>query len=275
MSFVKPKVKAPSPELIGNTERVLKRYNTNTICLESKCPNIAECFARGTATFLILGDICTRQCKFCNVTHAKPLDIDPMEPERVASAVQELGLSYVVVTSVDRDDLDDLGADQFVKTIRSIKMASPRTKIEVLTPDFQAKKELLGRIIDAKPYKLAHNIETVQRLSKKIMPGCSYTKSLKVLEYYAGSGIMTKSSIMVGLGESLDELRQSFQDLASAGVMQLTIGQYLQPSPNHAPVAKYYTPEEFELLREIAQEAGIHTVVSGVLVRSSYYADKL
>ncbi len=273
--YLKPKVKAPSLELISKTKSILDKNFTNTICIESHCPNIAECFERKTATFLILGDTCTRRCKFCAVKKAKPSSIDEDEPKRVAKAVKELELKYVVITSVDRDDLKDFGANQFVKSVEEIKKVSKSIKIELLTPDFQNKKELLDLIISSKPYKLAHNIETVERLSKKIMPGCSYKKSLLVLEYYAKSEIITKSSIMVGLGESKREIISTLYDLKNAGVSQITIGQYLSPSEKHAKVIKYYTPNEFQELKSIALSIGFKAVKSGALVRSSYYADIL
>ncbi len=273
--YLKPRVKAPAPELIDHTAAILRQNGTNTICMESKCPNITECFTRGTATFLILGTHCTRTCAFCNVSHAKPALPDPSEPERVARAVQQMGLRYVVITSVDRDDLKDGGASHFTAVCHAIKERSPATKIELLTPDFKGKKESLDLVIAANPHKLAHNIETVRGLTPHVMPGCSYERSLEVLAYYAASGILTKSSIMVGLGESKEELREAFADLASVGVQQLTIGQYLRPTPSHWPVKRYYEPQEFEELGLLAKEAGIAKVVSGVLVRSSYYADIL
>ncbi len=275
MNFQKPKVKAPSFELIGKTKKILDKNFVNTICLNSACPNIGECFERKTATFLILGNICTRRCKFCAVKKAKPDPIDKNEPLNVAKAIKDLNLKYAVITSVDRDDLKDFGAFQFVKTVKKIKELSSDTKIELLTPDFQNKKELLELIISSKPYKLSHNIETVERLSKKIMPGCSYKRSLKVLEIYAKSSIITKSSIMVGLGESKKEILNTLKDLLNAGVSQLTIGQYLSPSKNHAKVIKYYKKEEFEELKERALSMGFKAVASGSLVRSSYYADIL
>ncbi|BCD68152.1 lipoyl synthase [Nitratiruptor sp. YY09-18] len=272
--YLKPRVKAPAPELIDTTLKILQKNSVNTICLESHCPNITECFHRKTATFLILGDICTRSCKFCSVKHAKPLPFDPTEPQRVARAVKELGLSYVVITSVDRDDLPDFGVSGFVAVTQAIKEQTD-AKIELLTPDFKAKSELLAQIIAANPYKLAHNIETVERLSRWVMPGCSYQKSLKVLETYAKSGIITKSSLMVGLGETKKEIYESLQDLRCAGVQQLTIGQYLQPTSKQLPVQKYYSSQEFEELRQYALSLGFKAVEAGVLVRSSYYADKL
>ncbi len=269
--YLKPKVKAPSPEIVGTTEKILQRYGTNTICMVSVCPNRSECFARGTATFMILGSICTRKCHFCNVEHGKPLPPDPKEPQRVAEAVRELGLRYVVITSVDRDDLPDFGAGAFAKVCEALE----NVKVELLTPDFQGKEEIAQIVIEARPYKLAHNVETVQRLTKSVMPGSNYKRSLKLLELYAKSDILTKSSVIVGMGETKEELMATFKDLASVGVRQLTIGQYLRPTPSHLPVAKYYTPQEFEELAQMAYEAGLERVVSGALVRSSYYADIL
>ncbi len=275
MTYSKPKVKAPQPELIAQTKEILERFHTNTICIESACPNIGECFARKSATFLILGNICTRKCHFCNVTHGKPLTLDPTEPQRVAAAINQMKLRYVVITSVDRDDLGDGGAGHFAKVVEAIKQKNPSIKVEVLTPDFKGSITALQTIIEAEPFKLAHNIETVKRLAKKIMPGCSYTRSLKVLKTYAKSGITTKSSLMVGLGESIDELQEAFEDLAEVGVSELTIGQYLAPSPAHAPVVRYYSQEEFAMLADRAKDARIEKVVSGILVRSSYYADTM
>ena len=272
--YLKPRVKAPSPELIDATKKILDKNQTNTICTQSLCPNISECFMRGTATFLILGDICTRNCKFCSVTHAKPKEVDTSEPKRVAQAVSQLGLRYVVITSVDRDDLSDYGANQFVAVTKEIQKRSS-AKIELLTPDFKANEELLHKVIEAKPYKLAHNIETVRRLSKKIMPGCSYEKSLKVLEIYAKSGIITKSSLIVGFGESKKEIEEALVDLKNAGVRQVTIGQYLRPTKGQLPVQKYYTPEEFYEIEAMGKTIGFDAVVAGSLVRSSYYAERL
>ncbi len=273
--YLKPKVKAPAPEVIQKTAAILRRNNANTICLESKCPNIAECFDRGTATFLILGTQCTRRCAFCNVAHAKPAPPDLSEPERIARAVEQLKLNYVVITSVDRDDLKDGGASHFAAVCSAIQRTNPRIKIELLTPDFRAQRGALNKVIAAKPYKLAHNIETIQRLTPLVMPGCDYERSLDILAYYAKSTILTKSSIMVGLGETKAELEVTFKDLAKAGVQQLTIGQYLRPSPAHWPVHRYYRPDEFEELKLAAQKAGIPHILCGVLVRSSYYADTL
>jgi len=275
MNFQKPKVRAPSFELIHKTKNIIDKFNVNTICIESACPNISECFSRNSATFLILGDICTRKCKFCNVKHGKPEIIDENEPKRVALAIKELNLKYVVITSVDRDDLLDYGVSQYVKVTDEIKKIDKNIKIELLTPDFHAKEDLLNKIVESKPYKLSHNIETVESLYKKIMPGCNYKRSLKVLEYYAKSKIITKSSIMVGLGEKKDEIIKTFYDLYNCGVRQLSIGQYLSPSFKHHLVIKYYNKEEFDELKDIALDIGFESVQSGVLVRSSYHADKM
>ena len=271
----KPKVKAPSYELLSFVSSVLEKYSLHSICEKSACPNRAECFSRNTATFMIMGDKCTRDCRFCSVTFAKPDRTDQNEYKNIAKAVKELNLKYVVITSVDRDDLKDLGVSSFVKSVCEIKKRDRNIKIELLTPDFKAREELLDIIISSKPYKLAHNIETVKRVSKKVMPQCSYEKSLKVLRYYAKSGILTKSSLMVGLGEKREEIFETLDDLLEAGVRQITIGQYLSPSSNHCPVCKYYTEDEFAKLKEKALKMGFEAVQSGVLVRSSYYADKL
>ena len=271
--FHKPKVKAPAPELLQKTQEVLDKTGVDTICHASACPNIAECFHRGTATFLILGPYCTRSCAFCNVPRGRG-GFDPDEPMRVAQAVEGLGLSYVVVTSVDRDDLSDFGAGAFVATLRAVRERSG-AKVELLTPDFQAKTPYLKQIIKAAPDKLAHNLETTERLYKRIKSAGSYAKSLKVLEYYARSGITTKSSLIVGLGESMEELYKAIADLKNVGVRQLTIGQYLRPSSANIPVQKYYSPEEFDDLRSYALAQGFEGVQSGPLVRSSYYAERM
>ncbi len=271
--FSKPRVKAPAAELIGRTAEVLRTTGVDTICRASACPNITECFDRGTATFLILGPYCTRSCAFCNVPRGKGA-VDESEPARVALAVIKLGLRYAVVTSVDRDDLDDFGARAFVRTVEAIKETSD-AKVELLTPDFQAKSDALRLIVQARPDKLAHNLETVRRLYKKIKSAGSYTKSLSVLEYYAKSGIVTKSSLIVGLGESMEELFEAIKDLKEAGVRQLTIGQYLRPSPQNIAVQRYYGPEEFKELASFALELGFEAVQSGPLVRSSYYAERM
>ncbi len=271
---MKPKVLAPSPEIIEKTNNIIKKYQINTVCFSSKCPNITECFARGTATFMIMGNICTRNCRFCGVTKGKPNNLDENEPIKVAKAVNELNLNYVVITSVDRDDLEDFGSWHFYQTIEKIKEFNPNTKIEALTPDFNGDLASLELMVTSNAYKLAHNIETVEKLHKKLKPKSSYTLSLKVLEYYSKFKI-TKSSIIVGFGESIKDIEKTLKDLINAGVSQLTIGQYLRPSPKHYPVKKYYTQKEFDELKKLAYSLGFKAVVSGELIRSSYWADKL
>ena len=272
----KPRVKAPDPRLIAKTDDVLRTHGLTTVCEESACPNRAECYQRGTATFMILGDTCTRACRFCNVKTGRGAPPDPEEPERVAAAVRDLGLRYAVITSVDRDDLKDFGSHQFAAVVRAIRQASPQTKIELLTPDFRGDKGALDAVIAAAPDKLAHNEETVRRLSPLIRPQSDYDRSLAVLRYYAERfDGPVKSSLMVGLGETETELTQTMEDLYAAGVRELTIGQYLQPTPRHAAVVRYFSPEYFEKLKEKAYIIGFSAVASGILVRSSYYAEKL
>jgi lipoic acid synthetase len=271
----KPKVKAPDPELILKTDHILRQKSVTTVCEESGCPNRAECYQRSTATFMILGDTCTRACRFCSVKTGKGISPDPTEPERIATAIKELGLSYVVITSVDRDDLPDFGAKHFESVVCSIRAIVPDVKIELLTPDFRADESALERIIECSVDKLAHNEETVRRLSPSIRPQSSYKRSLQVLSYYSKNfSAPVKSSLMVGLGESKKELTETMEDLLKAGVEELTIGQYLQPSPSHYPVISYYPPEFFEEMRSKALEMGFKAVSSGVLVRSSYYAER-
>ena len=276
MKVYKPKVKAPDPELIFNTEKILTTYALTTVCEESGCPNRAECYERGTATFMILGDTCTRACRFCNVKTGRGLPPDASEPERIAKSVKALGLKYVVITSVDRDDLPDYGAGHFAAVVRSLRTEVPEVKIELLTPDFRGAREALDCIIASAPDKLAHNEETVKRLSPSIRPQSDYARSLKTLHYYAKhfKGPV-KSSLMVGLGEKEVELIETMQELYNVGVRELTLGQYLQPTPAHVPVAQYFSPEYFIYLKEKAYAIGFKSVASGVLVRSSYYAESM
>ena len=272
----KPRVKAPDPHLIARTDRVLGSYHLTTVCEESACPNRAECYARGTATFMILGDTCTRACRFCNVKTGRGLPPDPTEPERIAAAIRDLGLRYAVITSVDRDDLDDYGSAHFAEVVAAIRQAAQEVKIELLTPDFRGDTDALDRVIVAGADKLAHNEETVRRLSPAIRPQSDYDRSLEVLRYYAEyfDGPV-KSSLMVGLGETEVELAETMEDIYETGVRELTIGQYLQPTPRHSPVAAYYPPEYFSELEELARSIGFDAVASGILVRSSYYAERL
>jgi lipoic acid synthetase len=271
---MKPKVKAPSFEIISKTYEIINSFGVNTVCFASKCPNIAECFKEKNATFMILGNRCTRNCLFCNITSAKPLPVDDKEAENIAKAVKVLGLKYVVITSVDRDDLKDYGSSHFAKVIEKIYQMNPSIKIEALTPDFKGDLQALNRLALSNTYKLAHNIETVKRLHKKLKPQSSYSLSLKVLEYYSKFKL-TKSSIIVGFGENFKEIEQCMRDLINSGVSQLTIGQYLRPSLKHYPVVKYYTEKEFSELKKLALSLGFKAVVSGLLIRSSYYAHKL
>lgn len=271
---MKPTVLAPSKDIINATENIIEKYQINTVCFSSKCPNISECFARKTATFMILGNICTRNCKFCSVAKGKPKKVDKNEPLKVANAIKELGIKYAVITSVDRDDLEDFGSIHWAYVIEKIKKINPDTRIEALTPDFQGDIQALSLLATSSAYKLAHNIETVKRLHKKLKPKSSYELSLKVLEFYSKYKI-TKSSIIVGFGESFEEIEKTLIDLKNAGVSQITIGQYLRPSPYHWPVKKYYSDEEFKELEKLAYSIGFKAVASGELIRSSYYADKL
>ena len=274
MQPFKPKVKAPAPELLHNMQTILQNNQLTTVCEAAACPNRAECYSRGSATFMILGDVCTRACTFCNVKTGHGQKVDSDEPLRLARAIQELGLKYVVITSVDRDDLKDFGAEHFAACVRSIKECNPEVKIELLTPDFRNNKASLNAVIASDAHKLAHNQETVRRLSKSVRLQSDYDRSLKVLEYYAkNSDKIIKSSLMVGLGEREDELRESMRELLDVGVSELTIGQYLQPTPKHHSVEKYYDAQFFEDLKTEAYAMGFKAVASGILVRSSYFAE--
>ena len=276
MTYYKPKVKAPNPQEIEKIVSVLQKNRLNTVCEAALCPNRAECYAKKSATFMILGNICTRACKFCNVQTGKGEKVDREEPRRLAQAIYDLQLDYVVITSVDRDDLNDYGAEHFVNCVAAVKEKNPATKVELLTPDFRYNLKSLELIVATNAHKLAHNQETVRRLSKLIRPQSDYERSLKVLNYYAKhSKKIVKSSLMVGLGESLQELKETMQELLDVGVSELTIGQYLQPSPKHYPVKKYYPQSFFDEIKEEAYNMGFKAVASGVLVRSSYNASNL
>lgn len=253
---------------------ILKYKCLNTVCEAARCPNKAECYAKNTATFLIMGNICTRNCRFCNIQGGHPVPLDENEPEHIAQAVKELGLSYAVITSVTRDDLPDGGASHFAKVIKSIRDIVPEAKIEVLTPDFQGIKEQIDIVIEAKPSVFNHNIETVRRLYKKARPMAVYERSLDVLNYVKKQNplIRTKSGMMVGLGESFEEIEKACFDLKAVNCDILTVGQYMQPSKNHLAVEKYYSEEDFKRVGKIAKTAGIAEVVASGLVRSSYNA---
>jgi lipoic acid synthetase len=268
------KVRAPGSENYLRLKGLMRDLGLHTVCEEANCPNIGECWHHGTATFMILGGICTRSCAYCNVTHGRPDSADPHEPVKVASAVHAMGLDYVVVTSVDRDDLDDCGASQFASTIRETRARSPHCRIEVLIPDFKGEEAPLRTVLDARPDVLNHNIETVPRLYRTARPGGRYERALQLLERSRGYApdIPTKSGLMVGLGEEWDEVVQTLRDLSAAGCRIVTIGQYLRPSLANMPMSRYYTPAEFAELKRIGLELGIGHVESGPLVRSSYHA---
>jgi len=256
---------------------LLRLHRLHTVCEEAHCPNLGDCFSEGTATFMILGDYCTRNCKFCAVRHGAPLSPDIREPEMVASAVKELGLMYAVVTSVTRDDLLDGGAAQFAETIRMIRAHNPGTLIEVLIPDFQGSTGALQQVVKAEPDVINHNIETVPRLYPKVRPEADYRRSLDILlkVQEMDRGISIKSGLMLGLGEDRDELSSVFNDLLRSGCRMLTLGQYLAPSKQHHPVVRYVSPEEFADLEQIASRMGFEAVAAGPFVRSSFKAGEM
>ena len=255
---------------------LIQRLSLNTVCEEAHCPNLMECFSRKTATFMILGRICSRNCTFCNVTGGRPEPIDPQEPERVALAVRELGLNYAVITSVTRDDLPDGGSGHFVEVIQAVREINPAITLEVLIPDFSGRTESLKMIVKAQPEVINHNLETVARLYPEVRPQAVYRRSLLLLKKIkeTNSGMMTKSGIMIGLGEKKVEVIQVFKDLRSVGCDLLTVGQYLAPSKAHHPVSSYIQPEAFDEYRRIALDLGFRQVACGPLVRSSYRADE-
>ncbi len=268
------RVKAFSGNRYDEVNQLLRKHHLNTVCQAANCPNRGECFNRGTATFLILGPVCTRNCRFCDVPSGIPAPVDHDEPSRVAALSAELHLKHVVITSVTRDDLPDGGAEQFAMVVRELRKAIPSVTVEVLTPDFRDKPAAADVVIDAAPDIFNHNLETVRRLYPEVRPGADYFRSLDLLRYVREhSDIVTKSGIMVGLGETVAELGELFRDLSHTGVSNLTIGQYLSPSKDHLPVNRYLHPDEFDMLRELALQAGIKNVFSAPLVRSSYKAD--
>jgi lipoic acid synthetase len=269
-------MKVPDGARFQEIKRVLRDNKLHTVCEEASCPNIGECFSGGTATFMILGDICTRRCPFCDVAHGKPLPPDVHEPENLARTIAQMGLKYVVITSVDRDDLMDGGAQHFVDCIQAIRAASPHIKIEILVPDFRGRLDTALEILHkAPPDVMNHNLETVPRLYKAARPGADYQHSLNLLKQFKAlyPQIPTKSGLMLGLGETDDEILQVMQDLRAHDVNMLTLGQYLQPSAHHLPVMRYVTPETFEHLRQKADAMGFENTASAPMVRSSYHAD--
>ncbi len=268
------KTKLPGPGRYAEVRRLLRGLHLNTVCVEARCPNLGECWGRGAVTVMILGDDCSRRCRFCSVGHGKLAPPDPGEPEAVADALAQLGLTYAVLTSVTRDDLPDGGAAHWAATIEAIRQAASGITIEVLVPDFRADRLALELLWNAKPDVFGHNLETVARLSRSIRPQADYQRSLRVLDMSARAGMVTKSGLMVGLGETNDEVLDAMRDLRKVGVRIVTLGQYLQPTRKQIPVARYVTPDEFDMFREEGLAMGFGHVESGPLVRSSYHADQ-
>lgn len=273
----KPKwlrVKLPTGQAYKEVRDIVSEHKLHTICESGHCPNMGECWGAGTATFMILGNICTRSCGFCNVATGKPLEADPFEPGRVANSVKLMNVKHAVITSVDRDDLPDGGSEIWAQTVRAIRHKSPGTTLETLIPDFAGKWENLARIIQVAPEIVSHNLETVRRLTKEVRIQAKYDRSLEVLRRLRQAGIKTKSGVMLGLGESFEEVVETMDDLRSVDCQILTLGQYLQPTPKHLPVVEFIHPDTFAKLKKIGLEKGFRYVESGPLVRSSYHAEK-
>ena len=268
------KVKLPTGENYRKVRSLVDEHKLHTICESGNCPNMGECWGEGTATFMILGNICTRSCGFCAVSTGKPLEADPFEPARVANSVKLMGVKHAVITSVDRDDLTDGGSEILVKTIELVRSKSPGTTMETLIPDFAGNWDNLQRIIDVAPDIVSHNLETVRRLTKQVRIQAKYDRSLEVLFRLKKGGMRTKSGVMLGLGETRDEVLETMEDLRSVQVDVLTLGQYLQPTRKHLPVQEFVTPEQFKEYEEIGLKMGYRFVESGPLVRSSYHAEK-
>ncbi len=271
------KVKLPVGTKFNEVKNLLREHKLHTVCEEASCPNIGECFSKGTATFMIMGDICTRRCPFCDVGHGRPNPLNPEEPHKIANSVKILNLKYVVITSVDRDDLRDGGAQHFVECIREVRSLSPNTRIEILVPDFRGRLDKALEILNTLPPDvLNHNLETIPRLYKQIRPGSDYNHSLKLLQQFKEicPSIPTKSGIMVGLGETTEEIYQVMRDMRDHQIDMITVGQYLQPSKDHTPVMRYLPLEEFKQIENYAYEIGFKHAAVGALVRSSYHADE-
>jgi lipoic acid synthetase len=271
------RARSPAGAAVQRLKKVLREKQLYTVCEEASCPNLGECFAHGTATFMIMGDICTRRCPFCDVAHGRPDPLDPDEAQNLAETIKAMGLSYVVVTSVDRDDLRDGGAGHFAACIQSVRELNPKTQIEILVPDFRGRMERALNILhQAPPDVFNHNLETVPRLYKKVRPGSDYRWSLDLLKQFkqAHPEVPCKSGLMLGLGESIEEVEQVMQDMRAHHVEMLTLGQYLQPSKHHLPVDRFVHPDEFESLGASAKKLGFSQVASGPMVRSSYHADQ-
>jgi lipoic acid synthetase len=271
------RARLPNSPRFNEIKQTLRALSLHTVCEEASCPNIGECFSKGTATFLIMGDICTRRCPFCDVGHGRPLPLDEDEPKKLSEAVAEMKLKYVVITSVDRDDLRDGGAGHFANVIAALRRDSPDTRIEVLVPDFRGRLELaLNILTETPPDVMNHNLETVPRLYKQCRPGADYAHSLKLLKDYKAlsPNVVTKSGLMVGLGETDEEILEVMRDLRAHDVEMLTIGQYLQPSQGHLPVLRYVTPDTFKMFEREAYAMGFKHAAVGAMVRSSYHADR-
>jgi lipoic acid synthetase len=271
------RVKVPASARVQSIKEKLRHHKLASVCEEASCPNLGECFDNGTATFMIMGDICTRRCPFCDVAHGKPKPLDENEPRELAEAIAEMGLEYVVITSVDRDDLKDSGARHFASCITETRRCNPDIQVEVLVPDFRGRMDIALDILQQTPPDVFnHNLETVPRLYRKARPGADYQWSLELLKNYKKRvpGVVTKSGLMLGLGETIDEVKQVMRDLHAHQVDMVTLGQYLQPSRDHLKVERFVHPDEFEALREFGEQLGFSHVASGPLVRSSYHADK-
>jgi lipoic acid synthetase len=271
------RARSPAGPAVQRLKKVLRENQLYTVCEEASCPNLGECFAHGTATFMIMGDICTRRCPFCDVAHGRPDPLDADEPQNLAVTIEAMGLSYVVITSVDRDDLRDGGAGHFAACIQSVRAINPQTQIEILVPDFRGRMERALKILhQAPPDVFNHNLETVPRLYKKVRPGSDYRWSLDLLKQFKQEHpeVPSKSGLMLGLGETIAEVEQVMQDMRAHHVEMLTLGQYLQPGKHHLPVDRFVHPDEFEALGEKARELGFSKVASGPMVRSSYHADQ-
>jgi lipoic acid synthetase len=271
------RVKAPTGQRVNELKKTLREHRLHTVCEEATCPNLSECFSHGTATFMIMGDICTRRCPFCDVAHGRPQPLDQDEPKHLAATIQAMGLRYVVITSVDRDDLRDGGAGHFIECIQQVRGKNPDIRIETLVPDFRGRMDIALDIFSrATPDVFNHNLETVPRLYARVRPGADYHWSLQLLKAFKAAHplVPTKSGLMLGLGETLEEVESVMADLRSHGCDMLTLGQYLQPTKHHLPVTRFVHPDEFEQLAEAAGRLGFSQVASGPLVRSSYHADQ-
>ncbi len=268
------KVDLPTGETYRDLKKMMRSKSLHTVCEEAKCPNIAECWGAGTATFMVMGDTCTRSCGFCNIKTGRPMPLDANEPAHVAESVRQMGVRHAVITSVDRDELPDCGAGHFAATIREVRRVNPDTQVEVLIPDFKGQLEHLQLVIDARPDVLNHNTETVPSLYRRVRPQARYEWTLAVLRESKRQGMRTKTGIMLGLGETREELLATMKDLVEVGVDVLTLGQYMQPTRNHLPIERWVTPEEFDEYRIIGENMGFDIVESGPLVRSSYHAER-